>query len=77
MFVRSALVLTCAGVGIGLAAAAGMTQLMKSLLYGVSPVDPVSFVAIPLVLAAAAALASYLPARRAAGIDPVEALRTE
>jgi predicted permease len=77
MFVRSALVLTCAGVGIGLAAAAGMTQLMKSLLYGVSPIDPASFVAIPVVLTAAAALASYLPARRAASVDPMEALRTE
>ena len=77
MFVRSALALTGVGVGIGIVAAAGLTQLMKSLLFGVSPVDPVSFVAIPLVLAVAAAVASYLPARRAAGVDPVEALRAE
>jgi predicted permease len=77
MFVRSALVLTGAGVGIGLGAAAGLVRLMKSLLFGVNPMDPVSFVAIPLVLVAATVLASYLPARRAAAVDPVEALRAE
>jgi predicted lysophospholipase L1 biosynthesis ABC-type transport system permease subunit len=75
MFVRSALVLTGVGVAIGLGAAAGLTRLMKSLLFGVSPLDPVTYLAIPLVLAACAVLASYLPARRAAGVDPVEALR--
>jgi predicted permease len=77
MFVRSALVLTAVGVVIGVGAAAGLMRLMKSLLFGVSPLDPVSFLAVPLVLAAAAALASYLPARRAAAVDPVEALRAE
>jgi predicted permease len=77
MFVRSALVLTVIGVAIGLGAAAGLTQLMKSLLFGVSPVDPVTYVSIPLVLAACAVLASYLPARRAASVDPAEALRAE
>ncbi|MFZ0395509.1 MAG: hypothetical protein WAL73_16755, partial [Terracidiphilus sp.] len=77
MFVRSALVLTGVGVGIGVVAAAGLTQTMKSLLFGVSPADPVSFLAIPLVLAVAAALASYLPARRAASVNPVDALRSE
>jgi predicted permease len=77
MFVRSALVLTAIGVAIGLGAAAGLTQLMKSLLFGVSPIDPVTYVGIPVVLAACAALASYLPARRAAAIDPMEALRAE
>ncbi len=77
MFVRSALILTIIGVAIGLGAAAGLTQFMKSLLFGVSPVDPVTYIAIPLVLAACAALASYLPARRAAAINPVEAPRAE
>ena len=77
MFVRSALVLTAMGVGIGLGAAAALTRLMKSLLFGVSPIDPLTFAAIPLVLAACAVLASYLPARRAAAINPVEALRAE
>jgi predicted permease len=77
MFVRSALILTAAGIGIGLCAAGGLTRFMSSLLYGVSPIDPVTFAAIPLVLALAAAIASYLPAHRAATIDPVEALRSE
>jgi predicted permease len=77
MFVRSALALTGIGVAIGLGAAAGLTQLMKSLLFGVSPMDPMTFVAIPLVLVACAMLASYLPARRAARVHPMEALRTE
>ena len=77
MFVRSALVLTGLGVAIGLGAAAVLTRLMKSLLFGVSPLDPLTYVSIPLVLAACAVLASYLPARRAAGVDPVEALRAE
>ncbi len=77
MFVRSALILTGVGVAIGLAAAAGLTQLMKSLLFGVSPIDPFTYLAIPVVLAGCAMLASYLPARRAAAINPVEALRAD
>jgi ABC-type antimicrobial peptide transport system permease subunit len=77
MFVRSALGLTGFGVAIGLVAAATLTHLMKSLLFGVSPTDPITYVAIPLLLAACAVLASYLPARRAAAVDPVEALRAE
>jgi predicted permease len=77
MFVRSALVLTGVGVVIGLAAAAALMRLMKTLLFGVSPLDPLTFLAVPLILATAAALASYLPARRAAGVDPIEALRAE
>ena len=77
MFVRSALVLTGFGVGLGVCAAAGLMQLMKSLLFGISPLDPLTYIAIPLVLIGSAALASYLPARRAASIDPVEALRAD
>jgi ABC-type lipoprotein release transport system permease subunit len=50
---------------------------MKSLLFGISPLDPVTYAGVPFVLAAAALLASYLPARRAAAVDPVEALRAE
>jgi ABC-type antimicrobial peptide transport system permease subunit len=64
-------------VAIGLAAAVGLMRLMKSLLFGISPVDPVTYVAAPVVLAAAAMLASYLPARRIAAVDPVEALKAE
>jgi predicted permease len=77
MFVRSALGLTGVGVVIGLGAAAALMRLMKTLLFGISPLDPLTFLAVPVILATAAALASYLPARRAAGIDPVEALRAE
>jgi len=77
MFVRSALGLTGIGVAIGAVAAAGLTQLMKSLLFGISPLDPFTYIAIPSILVSTAVLASYLPARRAAAVDPVEALRTE
>jgi predicted permease len=77
MFVRSALVLTGTGVVIGLAAAGGLMRLMKTVLFGISPLDPLTYVVVPITLIAAAVLASYLPARRAAAVDPVEALRAE
>jgi predicted permease len=77
LFVRDGLALAGIGTLIGLAAAAALTRLMKSVLFGVSPVDPVTYAAVPFVLAAAAGLASYLPARRAASVDPVETLRAE
>jgi ABC-type lipoprotein release transport system permease subunit len=50
---------------------------MESQLFGISPLDPVTFTSMPIVLAAAAVLASYLPARRAVAVDPVETLRAE
>ena len=77
MFVRSALVLTGIGIVIGSAAAAGLTHLMRSLLFSISPDDPFTFVVIPLVLALSAVVASYLPAHRAAAVNPVQALRSE
>jgi predicted permease len=77
MFVRSALVLTAIGAAIGLGSAAALAHLMKSLLFGVSPLDPITFAAVPVVLALAAAIASFLPAHRAASIDPMQALRSE
>jgi predicted permease len=77
MFVRSALVLTGIGTAIGLGAAAALMRFMQTLLFGISPLDLVTFTAVPMILIAAAALASYLPARRTAAIDPVEALRAE
>ena len=52
-------------------------QLMKSLLFGISPLDPITYITVPLILAASSAFASYLPARRAAAVDPVDALRAE
>jgi predicted permease len=77
MFVRSGLVLTGIGVAVGVVAATGLMRLLKSLLFGVSPLDPFTYVSVPVVLAVSAMLASYLPARRAAAVDPVEALRAE
>jgi putative ABC transport system permease protein len=77
MFLRQGLLLTAIGVVCGLAAAAGLTRLMKTLLFEVSPLDPLTYCAVSLVLAAAALLASYVPARRATTIEPVEALRVE
>ncbi len=69
--------LAAVGIGIGLAGALGVTRFLRSMLYGVSPFDPVSFVVVTLVLSGIAFLASYLPARRAARVDPIEALRQE
>jgi predicted permease len=77
MFVRSALVLTGVGTAVGLGASAALMRLMRTLLFGVSPLDPVTFTAVPVILIAATALASYLPARRTTAIDPVAALRAE
>jgi predicted permease len=77
LFVRNGLVLAAIGVFIGLGAAACLTRLMKSLLFGISPLDPVVYASVPLILVTAAVLASYLPARRAAAVDPVEALKGE
>jgi ABC-type antimicrobial peptide transport system permease subunit len=77
MFVRHGLVLAGIGVVIGLGAAAALTRLLSTLLYGISPLDPVTYAAVPVVLVIATVLASYLPARRAASVDPVEALKVE
>jgi cell division protein FtsX len=66
-----------AGTGLGVAAALALTRLLRGLLYEISPVDPVAFVAMPVLLLLVALLASYLPARRAARIDPARAMRAE
>jgi predicted permease len=77
MFVRSALALTWVGVVIGLGAAAAVARMMRTILFGVSPIDPLSFAAVPFILAAASALASFLPASRVAAINPADALKDE
>ena len=77
MFVRQALALVAVGAAIGLAAAAGLTRLMASQLFGVSPLDPLTHITVALFLVGAAGLASYLSARRASALDPAEVLRGE
>jgi len=69
--------LTVIGAVLGLVAAGGAAQLLKGLLYNVNPLDPVSFTLVPAILVSVAALAVYLPARRAARVDPIRALKTE
>jgi len=54
-----------------------LTRVMASLLFGISPLDPLTYVAVSLLLVAAAATASYIPARKASAVDPVKALRAE
>ena len=77
MFVRQGLMLTVGGVIVGLAAAAAATRLMASVLFDVSPVDPITYALVCLALVAIAALASYIPSRRASVVDPMQALRAE
>jgi predicted permease len=77
MFLKQGLALSAVGLAIGLVAALALTRLMSSLLFGVEPTDVVTYVAAAGVVLAAAALASYLPARRASAIDPVETLKAE
>ena len=75
LVVKNGTLLACAGALIGLAAAFLLTRLMASMLFGVGPTDPLTFLCVPIALIAVAILASYIPARRAAKIDPMVALR--
>jgi predicted permease len=77
MFLLHGLALSALGAGLGLVAALALGRLMSSLLFRVGPMDPAAYVAAVVVTIAAAALASYVPARRAAKIDPIETLRAE
>ena len=69
--------LTAAGLAIGLGAAAALTRYLEAMLFGITPLDAVTFVAAPVVLALVALVACFLPARRATSIDPMIALRCE
>jgi putative ABC transport system permease protein len=77
MVLRQGMELTGAGIVGGLIAAAVLTRVMASLLFGISTTDALTFPAVPVILAGIALLAGYLPARRATQVDPVVALRNE
>jgi ABC-type antimicrobial peptide transport system permease subunit len=77
LILREGLILTFAGVALGLILAAGVARLLSGMLYEVSALDPLAFTAAPLVLATVSLVATYLPARRAARVEPIAALRYE
>ncbi len=77
LILSSGLGLTMAGVAIGAAGALALTRLMRSLIFGVSASDPLTFAGVAAVLIVVAAVASFVPARRAARVDPIDALRME
>jgi putative ABC transport system permease protein len=77
LVVRQGMSLTVFGVALGLIGSIALIRLMKSLLFGVSLTDPVTFVGMPLLLIVVAALACFFPARRAAKVDPLVALRQD
>jgi putative ABC transport system permease protein len=77
LVVRHALAMTVAGVVLGAIAATALTRLLATYLYDVRPLDPETFAAAAVTLVAIALVASYVPARRASGVDPMVALRSE
>jgi putative ABC transport system permease protein len=77
LVVRQGLALVFAGIAIGLAGSFALTRVIASLLFRVSATDPITFISLPLLLAAVALMACWLPARRAMKVDPLVAIRRE
>jgi ABC-type antimicrobial peptide transport system permease subunit len=77
LFLRHGLLLTGAGIAVGIGIALALTRAMSALLFGVSPMDPMTYVAVAVSLTTVALLATYLPARRASRVDPAVALRAD
>jgi ABC-type antimicrobial peptide transport system permease subunit len=77
MFLRHGLSLTAAGIVVGIGVALVLTRVMSALLFGVGPMDPITYATVASALTAVGLLAAYLPARRAARVDPVSALRAD
>jgi putative ABC transport system permease protein len=77
MVLRQGLGVTSIGIGIGVAGAIALTRDLEGMLYDVTPLDPLTYVAVVLLFATVASIASYLPARRATRIDPLTTLRYE
>ena len=77
MFLRHGLSLTAIGIALGIGVAVVVTRVMSAFLFGVGPMDPMTYAVVSGVLAAVALLATYLPARRASRVDPIVALRAE
>ena len=77
MVIKKGMTMVGVGVILGAAVSIGASRLMENMIYGVSAIDPITFLGVPGVLCVVALLATYLPARRAASIDPMRALRSE
>ena len=77
LVLRRGVILAAIGIGLGLAGAAGLTRYLSGMLYDLTPLDPATYVAVAGLFATVALVASYLPARRAAKVDPLVAIRCE
>ena len=77
LVLRKGVTLAAAGIGIGLVAAVGTTRLLQGMLFGITPLDPLTFLAVSLTFGLVATFACYMPARRATKVDPMVALRSE